>query len=269
MITALIITAVVLLLAGIVLFAIFPGKNNVPFTGKMRFAHRGYFGDGIPENSLPAFRRAVENGYAVEFDVHLTSDDVLIVFHDDDLKRMCGVDKKTDSCTLAELREQRLSGGDEVIPTFEEVLSVIDGKVPILLEIKKSKVGRNSETCRAVAEVLKTYTGVYVIESFDPYILKEMKKLMPGVSLGQLSGGIKNASHGFMGAVLGRLLSNLFFNFISRPNFIAYNIKNEKNVMFRLVGKLGAPCYMWTIRSEEQHLTAAKYDGEIFEYNKQ
>ena len=252
----------------IILFLVFPGRHGVPFDEKMRFAHRGLFGGEIPENSLSAFKRAVENKIAVEFDVHLTQDDKLIVFHDDDLKRMCGVDKLTDKCTYDELSALRLAGTEEKIPTFEEVLDVIGGKVPILLEIKQSKAGRNAETCRAVAEVLKQYNGECVIESFNPMILSTMRKLLPDVSYGQLSGGIKNASHGVAGAILGFLLSNLLFNFISRPDFVAYNINNDKNVMFRLVRTLGVPCYMWTVRDEQAHIKAEKYDGEIFEtYN--
>lgn len=256
---------VVALICLIILFLIFPGRRGVPFGEKMRFAHRGLFGGEIPENSLAAFRRAVEKGVGVEFDVHLTQDDKLIVFHDDDLKRMCGVDKITDKCTYDELEALSLNGTEEKIPSFEEVLETIGGKVPILLEIKQSKAGRNAETCRAVAEVLKRYNGKYVIESFNPMILNTMRKLLPDVSYGQLSGGIKNASHGVGGAILGFLLSNLLFNFISRPDFIAYNINNDKNVMFRLVRALGAPCFMWTIRDDWAHLQAENYDGEIFE----
>ena len=265
MIYVLIPLGAVALIAAIILFLIFPGRRGVPFEGKMRFAHRGLFGGEIPENSLTAFKRAVEDGVGVEFDVHLTTDDRLIVFHDDDLDRMCGVDKLTDKCTFDELRALELSGTGEKIPSFEEVLETIGGKVPILLEIKQSKAGRNSETCKAVAEVLKNYDGEYVIESFNPMILKTMRKLLPDVSYGQLSGGIKNATSGVGGAILGFLLSNLFFNCVSRPDFIAYNIKNDKNIFFRLVRKLGAPCCMWTIRSEEDRIKAEKYDGEIFE----
>ncbi len=257
--------SIVILILLAILFLIYPGRRAVPFESGMRFAHRGLFGGGVPENSLSAFRRAAEAGLAVEFDVHLTTDDRLIVFHDDDLVRMCGIEGKTDALSFAEAKKLRLAGTDEEIPSLEEVLAVLDGKIPFLLEIKQSTVGRNRETCRAVADALSSCRQPYLIESFHPSIVREMRRLLPDVCCGQLSGGIKNVSHGPIGAILGSLLSCLCFDCVSRPDFIAYNVKNTKNVFFRFVRSLGVPCYLWTIRDRQDHETAARFDGEIFE----
>ena len=99
-------------------------------------AHRGLHDDILPENSIPAFRAALERGFNIEIDVHLSSDGHLVVFHDDNLKRVCGVDKKVAKCTLEELRTMRLKGTENTIPTFDEFLALVDGKVGILCEIK-------------------------------------------------------------------------------------------------------------------------------------
>ena len=95
-------------------------------------AHRGLHDAEKPENSMSAFRAAIEHGFTIEIDVHLSSDGHLVVFHDDNLKRVCGVDKKVAKCTLAELKTMKLKGTEETIPTFDEFLALVDGKVGIL-----------------------------------------------------------------------------------------------------------------------------------------
>ena len=98
-------------------------KKMAPFVGR-RYAHRGLHcvEDGIPENSLPAFRRAVEAGYGIELDLHLTTDGQLVVFHDDTLDRVCGVSGRVDESSYPELQQLRLSGTEETIPLFSQVL---------------------------------------------------------------------------------------------------------------------------------------------------
>ena len=96
-------------------------------------AHRGLHDDILPENSIPAFRAALERGFNIEIDVHLSSDGHLVVFHDDNLKRVCGVDKKVAKCTLEELRTMRLKGTENTIPTFDEFLALVDGKVDAVI----------------------------------------------------------------------------------------------------------------------------------------
>ena len=157
--------------AGAFAFLVAPGRatraQKAPFLCR-NYAHRGlHTEDGsVPENSLPAFRAAAEAGYAVEMDVHLTADDQLVVFHDDTLERMCGVQGVIDDFTLAELRALRLGKTDCVIPTFAEALEALGGRVPLLLEIKRGH--DNRRLCALTLEALRTYTGPYCVESFDP-----------------------------------------------------------------------------------------------------
>lgn len=115
-------------------------KKMAPFVGR-RYAHRGLHcaQDGIPENSLPAFRRAVEAGYGIELDLHLTTDGQLVVFHDDTLDRVCGVTGRVDEKSYAELQQLRLLGTEERIPLFSEVLDIVAGKIPMIVEVKYQK----------------------------------------------------------------------------------------------------------------------------------
>ena len=131
---------IVAVLAAVYLFLIFPGQSSeedrAPFMHR-NFAHRGLYDNekGVPENSLAAFRAAMENGYGCELDVQFTKDKQLIVFHDNDYKRACGVDKPVWELTLEEAKELRLFGTDERIPTFREVLDTIAGQNPLIVEI--------------------------------------------------------------------------------------------------------------------------------------
>ena len=151
----------------------------------VNLAHRGLHGEGAAENSMTAFRRAKEAGFGVELDVRLSKDGELVVFHDDTLARVAGVEGRVDELTLAELRECRLSGTDDTIPTLREVFDLIDGSIPILIEIKE-KTGSSAVTRKLLAE-LKSYDGPYIVESFDPMAISAFRKGRREVPLGILS----------------------------------------------------------------------------------
>ena len=124
---------------GIIVFLIFPSNKNQEDRKILKnsfIAHRGLHNDKFPENSLSAFENAVKNGFAIENDIHLLADGNVVVFHDDNLKRMCGDDKKINELTLEEVKQYRLKGSDEQIPTLKECLDLVDGKVPLLIEFK-------------------------------------------------------------------------------------------------------------------------------------
>ena len=163
-------------------FALAPAKadkeKKAPFLGRY-YAHRGLHNtDGTaPENSLPAFIAAAEHGYGIELDVHITKDDQIIVFHDDDLLRMCGVDAKTEDFTYAQLQELTLAGTEHRIPLFSEVLEVYAGAGPMVLELKTGP--RKYELCEKTYAELKGYVGDVCIESFDPRIVRWWKKNAP------------------------------------------------------------------------------------------
>ncbi len=214
-------------------------------------AHRGFFNnEDVPENSMPAFLAAVERGYGIELDVQLTADGRVVVFHDATLLRMCGVAKKVSECTFEELRSYALIGANERIPLFGEVLKAVNGKVPLIVEIKVSE--GHVRTADRVARELDGYMGKYCVESFNPFVVRWFRKHRPQVIRGQLSTDYKKDGHGK--CVVDRfVLTNLLFNFCARPDFIAYNHKHAEQFSFKLCKRLyKVVCAAWTVRSEEE-----------------
>ena len=133
-------------------------------------AHRGLWNEEIPENSLLAYKNAIEKGYPIEIDVHKSKDGVLFVFHDDNLSRMTGVDALLHEKTSTELKSLTLNGTEEKIPTLKEVLEVVDGKVPLLIEIKNQP---DNSVVDDTVKILKEYKGEFAVQSFNPtYIIK-------------------------------------------------------------------------------------------------
>lgn len=262
----------IIILIIIYLFLIAPntgrGEKMSPFC-KVYIAHRGLFYNGnpkeekddvdsdeiveedeiIPENSLPAFERAVAAGYGIELDTQTTADGRVVVFHDESLLRMCGVDKNLHDCTYDELMKYKLLETDYKIPLFEDVLKVIGGKVPLIVEVKSE--GNYRRTTRLTAEFLDAYRGTYCVESFHPLVLNWFKKNRPDVLRGQLSTN-------FFKSTLKRnwyeniILTNLMLNFLSRPDFIAYSYRFRYQPSFLICRKLfQVVCAAWTVRSEE------------------
>ncbi len=234
-----------------------------PFKLAAYYAHRGYHDKPqIPENSMAAFRRAVEYGLPVEFDVHLIADGSLVIFHDDDLERQTGVKGSIEAYDITNLRKLRLEGTDEMIPTFDEVLELFeDTGLPLLIELKCVK-RNHKELAKAVAERLDRYKGEYVIESFDPRVLLEYRKLRPEVIRGQLAQNFFKSKEGlpFYQVVM---LTNLMLNRFTKPDFIAYKFADRKNPVLRsIIRRKGYDEMSWTIRSAEAYRTALR-EGSI------
>lgn len=244
-------------------FAVAPAKagkeEKAPFLGRY-YAHRGLHNtDGsAPENSLPAFRLAAERGYGIELDVHITADDRVIVFHDDDLLRMCGVDAKTEDLTYAQLRELTLAGTEHRIPLFSEVLEVYAGAGPMVLEFKTGP--RKYELCEKTVELLQDYPGDVCIESFDPRIVGWFKRNAPKYVRGQLA----QPAEFYEGypKVMGVALANCMLNFLGRPHFIAYKL-GDKPLGAKAAEAMGAMKFSWTSKSL---LDKDVQDGIIFEH---
>jgi glycerophosphoryl diester phosphodiesterase len=232
---------------------------------KTNFAHRGLWdmSCGIPENSMPAFKRAVKSGYAIEFDVHLTKDNKLVVFHDSSLMRMCKDAGKIEEMTWEELSKLSLMDTQYRIPLFSEVLEEVDGKVPLLIELKLPST--NTRMCPYVYEQLKNYKGQYLIESFNPFALCWFKKNAPEVLRGQLAS--KDSQSESIPYVLRLVSAALLVNLLSRPNFIAYNIQTKFGMGFRINRNMfRVPIFAWTVRDgDEYKKVLPKYDGVIFE----
>ncbi len=226
------------------------------------YAHRGLYGNGVPENSLTAFRLACEKGYGSELDVQLSKDGVVMVFHDDTLTRMTGCEKKLCELTRAELDLLRLDGTDERIPTLEEVLATVDGKTPLLIELK----GENLDTslCPKLAELLCRYKGSYCLESFNPLLIKVMKKLLPGCYRGLL---YTNVVRERKLSLLNVAATMMITNFLATPNFIAYDKRERRSIPVRLTtGLFRAPKFVFTVRGKRELLDAhERGESAIFE----
>lgn len=227
------------------------------------YAHRGLHNEEIPENSLSAFARAVEAGYGIELDVQLSADGVVMVFHDDTLTRVCGVEKKVKDCTYEELLTYRLLGTEEKIPTFAEVLSLVGGKVPLLVELKGESA--NTSLCAPVAELLRSYEGDYCIESFNPIMLGAMRKFLPDAYYGLLYTNACREKKRY--SVVNILVTLMALNVVAKPNFIAYNKKVRKNPLVFFTTKVcRCPRFVWTIKGQTEYDDAtARGECPIFE----
>lgn len=260
----LICAAVLVLLLLAYLFLIKPasvrGKDIAKY-GK-KFAHRGLWDQEAPENSLAAFEKAVQAGYGIEFDIHKTRDGHVVVFHDDTLTRMCGVAGKVEDMTLAELRALRLKGTDQGIPTLQEMLALVDGRVPLLVELKGAAL--DTSLCPVANEILSQYKGDYIIESFNPLLVRWYRKNRPDVVRGQLFCNLLKEKKG--NKLFYFLITVLATNVLARPHFLAYGQESVHNLSFMICKYLfRAPAYVWTVRKPEQIPAKKRGEGIIFE----
>lgn len=224
-------------------------------------AHRGLHDilPETPENSIAAFRAAVEKGIAIENDIHLTRDGEVVVFHDDDLYRMCGVHGRPEDMTLAELKELRLENTDQQIPTLRECLDVVDGRVPLLIEFK-CKSGSGAPLCRAADRILSVYKGKYFIQSFYPMVLLWYRKHRGDICRGQLSTRFKGDT------LIMQMLGCLLFNFLSRPDFVSYEFTYAKSFGRKFCKLIGAFPVGWTFRNQDDvDNSRREFDTYIFE----
>lgn len=264
--------SIIIILAVIYLMMIMPKNSNrsdrSQFMGRF-YAHRGlHQGKNIPENSLAAFKLAVDNGYGIEFDVRLTKDKVPVVFHDANLKRVCGVDKMVRDMDYEELREHTLYDSDEKIPHLQEVLDLVDGKVPLIVEIKVSKAFSSENlVCSMINLYLHQYKGVYCIESFNPLIPYWYKKNMPHIIRGQLATKNVYERTKIKNRLLNFTLRNLLYNFFTKPDFIAYNHKYKNLISYNLCRTLYKPLTIaYTIQSQDDlDKNKNKFDIFIFD----
>lgn len=249
----------------LLIFAIKPNsKREIGLFYGKEYAHRGLHGAGIPENSMAAFRRAVQEGYGVELDVQMTKDQKLVVFHDASLKRMCGVEGYLRDFTYEELQAFNLGDSQERIPLFKDVLEVL-GNSLLVCEIKPDNGAMNYDFCQKVYDELSSYKGTYCMESFSPFITGWFKKKHPEIIRGQLSCRMKPEDG--QTAPVRFLLSNLMLNFISRPDFIAYDFKSIDVMGYKLVKALFSPFRIaWTPRGpEEIEIAKKEFETIIFE----
>jgi len=234
-----------------------------------RFAHRGLHDirKGVVENTLPAFIAACDAGYGMELDIRFTRDMQVVVFHDDDLLRMAGDARKVRQLTLAELKAIPLVGIDEArVPTLREVLDAVDGRTPLLIELKSGP--GNAKLCRALMDHLEGYKGEFLVESFNPLIVAWFRFHAPEIVRGQLVGPLQSYRPTVNG-IAAFFMAGLLANFVSRPDFVAYDANARRffsphfqRFMFR------TPMAAWTVRDPVlAELIQKRGEISIFEGN--
>ena len=235
------------------------GRRNHPGLAKLRgwsYAHRGLHDEKRPENSMAAFRAALENGYGIELDIHLLADGNLAVMHDSLLNRTTGAEGYIEDLTTAQLSGYHLGGTEETIPQFREVLDLFRGKAPMIIELKAER-GNHAALAQAACEMLSSYQGDYCIESFDPRCLLWLKKNRPDIIRGQLTQDYFKDKVS-LPWYLKWALKNQVLNFLTQPDFVAYHFKHRNNTISNtLVRKFwGVQGVAWTLRSREDYDTA-------------
>jgi len=262
----------ILLLTVVVIFCAAPGKLTTEamktakiFKG-LNCAHRGLHTEDqkIPENSIPAFKEARAGGYGVELDVQLSKDGQVVVFHDDDLKRVCGIDALVNSKDWNELAALQLFDTQEHIPLFTDVLEVLDD-TPVIVELK-SAGPNNTKLCEETLKILNKQGKQWCIESFDPRIVAWFRKNAPDVLRGQLSSPPKDMTG--ISTVNKILLGNLLANFMSRPHFIAYS-NSPHPLTVKLCYAMKPIKVIWTVLPAHDIKKCEKLnDTIIFQYYK-
>ena len=233
-------------------------------TGHRIIAHRGLHGrqDTAPENSMEAFRRAVDAGYGIELDVQFSRDRQIVVFHDDTLLRVCGVCGRVNDYTLEELQRFRLHTSEQRIPLFAEVLSLVDGRVPLVVELKAPGNRYDPELCEQVSALLDHYAGEFCVESFHPRYVYWFRKNRPLYRRGQLCTDffLTNA-RGFRWQFF--LIESMVLNLLTRPDFIAFDIRFRHHPAFRFWKHFCTPVG-WTLRPDSKHMDALDKDFKYF-----
>ncbi len=226
---------------------------------KKPIAYRGLHNAEYPENSTGAFENAIKHGFPIKLDVQCINDGPVVVFRDSKLRRMTGKDGYVSTLEKSQLKDTRLGETEYCIPTLEEVLELVNGKVPILVEIEsEDKIGRLEKRAE---EILKAYGGDFAVQSFNPYSLGYFKQNAPHVMRGQLSTVFtKKEVPSFFKR---RALTRMSLNNISQPDFISYNAEFLPN---KYVSKIGLPTLAQPVRSQSQADKLSEYcDNIIFE----
>lgn len=227
-------------------------------------AHRGYHdrGAGRIENTIPAAEAAIARGFAIECDLQLTRDDVVVVFHDDTLDRLTEATGPAAARTLAELKAIPLRGTAAPIPTLDELLAAIGGRTPLFAEFKSSFDG-NRRLERAAAPRLAAYQGPVAVMSFDPDSVMALKKLAPALPRGMVADSFADEEWKPIPPLRRLALRHLAAAPLVRPSFIAYGVHDLPADAPLLLRHLGTPLLTWTVRTEADRATARRYADQI------
>lgn len=222
-------------------------KEEMSWLVEIPIAHRGLDNGDVVENSMEAFQNAIDKGYAIELDVQFSKDKEIVVFHDDNLLRMTNDDRDVKDVDYEELKNLKLEGSDETIPTLKEVIELVDNQVPILVETKDSEDA--IKLAEKTYDIMEDYKGRYAIQSFNPFILEWFKNNASEVIRVQLSGTMTEGAENLK-FYEKFVLKNLLLNFKSKPNAIAYELEGLNNLSVKLLKMRNYPIISWGIEDE-------------------
>ncbi len=228
-------------------------------------AHRGLYKENgaIPENSLAAFKLAIDQGYAIECDLNLTKDNEIVVFHDHNLKRLTGLNKELSQVTYDEIKDLKLLISEEKIPRLIDLLTLVDKKVPLLIELKP--MGNIKKLCELFMSIMKHYQGTWAMFSFHPAAVLWFKKNYPNVIRGQISAYFEDDTN--LKRPMKFLMKRLLFNRVTKPDFISYYIHNLPNKHVDKQKKKGLTVISYAARSQDEFdFVKSHYDNVVFEY---
>jgi glycerophosphoryl diester phosphodiesterase len=228
-------------------------------------AHRAYHdaASGRIENTLSAVQAAIDHRFAIEVDLQLTRDGSVVVFHDDTVDRLLQATGRVDAMTLAELKATSFRQGGDTVPTLEELLAKVTGKVPLVIELKSDWNG-NRRLEQAVAPILAAYDGPAVVMSFDPASMAVMQWLLPEVPRGIVADRYTDLNEwGFLSPRQRFELRNLSAVPHVGASFISYDHNGLPSFAPSKMRTLGLPVITWTIRSREQAARIAPFVDQI------
>lgn len=228
-------------------------------------AHRGLHtkDHAVPENSALAFRLAIEKGYGIECDVNLMKDGTIVVFHDKDLKRLCDKDGLLMELNYEDIKNLTLLDSQEKILRLEEFLTLVDGKVPLLIELKMH--GQNDRMCELFMKIMDTYHGVWAMQTFHPFTVKWFHDHRPDVIRGIISEYFRDDDS--LKKITKWLLKRMFFRFLNKPDFINYGIKDMPNRFLNRAMKRGTIVIAYASRSQADFdFVKQHYHNSVFEF---
>jgi glycerophosphoryl diester phosphodiesterase len=215
--------------------------TNAAWIKELPVAHRGYhdLNNTVWENTLSAFSRAVEAGFAIECDLHYASDGVPIIFHDEDLERLCNLKGDVRERTSGELGLIAIGGTKDKVPTLKQLLNLVQGKVPLVLELK----GREADDegfAESVLEVLEGYEGKVALMSFDHWLLKDLKELGAPYPVGLTANGNTAEEYATHEKAMELGLDFTSYYYADLPNSFMSRQRDK-----------GIPVITWTVRDED------------------
>ncbi len=230
-------------------------------------AHRGLHTiDGqVPENSLAAFQKAMDAGYAIELDVNVLKDGTVLTFHDPSFERLCRDKRLLREVDYEDMQDLYLLASDERPPRLEDVVRLVAGKVPLLIELKP--FGDVLMLAENVMRIMKDYPGTFAIFSFHPKIVGWFKKHHPDVIRGQISESF--AFDPRLSRVYRHLLRSMFFNRFTKPDFVSYSIRDLPNRYLDKAKKKGLTVISFAAQTQaEFDFVKTHYDNVVFEFFK-